>query len=195
MISNLILGQEINRNKLTEEILNTILKHDSISNKIFDLPLNITDYEFEGNYSSEKVFPEANEIDSTGHKVLTRMICVVPIEFKNPIWQILKSTDINFDSSYYQEQILNSDQTLWSKRNLNLKKKVKFVKWKWRKLYHETNNFSTPIFSKNGDIAIIKFSSINGKSMQEKTNRILIYRKIDKQWILIKTIESVKNWG
>ena len=195
LISNLIFGQSFDKKKLTEELINTILKQDSISNKIFDFPLNITDYEFEGDYSTERVLPEAFIVDSTGQKILTQTICTVPTEFSSPIWKIIKTLDVNYDSSYYLEQILNSDQTFWSKRKMVFNKKVKFVKWKWRRFYHEINNFSTPIFSKNGDIAIIKFGSINGKSMQEKMNRILIFRKTGNQWELIKMIESIKNWG
>jgi|GEM_PF-2973346 len=194
LISNLVTGQENNRKELTEEIINTILLDSSISTKIFDKPLNITNYEFEGDYSVEKIFPKYSKIQKLESETIIQTTCVNSIKFKKPIWKVLKTVDENYDSLYYKKQIQNADKILWSKRKLEIRKKEKFVKWKWRKFHKETNHFSSPIFNKNKDIAFIKFSSTNWKSMVKKKSRILIYKKIENKWILIETVES-KNYG
>jgi hypothetical protein len=186
-------AQEFDQKVETEKLLNSILKQDSVSKNLFDFANNIIDYEFEGNYSPDRIFPDRIKKDSTGQIIMISTICVVPLEFENPIWSVLKEIDSSYDSTYYQEQIRNADRTPWSKRNLNLEPKIKFVKWKWRKLHHETNLFSTPIFSKNKKLAIIKFGSINGKSMEEKPARILIFQKENDSWQLSRTINRVKN--
>ena len=184
-------GQAFDKKIETEKLLDLILKQDTISKNIFDFADNINDYEFEGDYSIDKLFPNRIKGDSTENYITISVICVAPLEFEMPIYKVLKTIDASYDSTYYQEQIKNVKYGKWSLRKFNNLTKVKFVKWE--KLHHETNHISFPIFSKDKNIAMIKFGSTNGKGMSEKQTRILIFKKLDNDWQLVQTINSIKN--
>jgi hypothetical protein len=178
-------GQVLDRKIETEKILNFFLQQDTISKITLDSPWNIKTYEFEGDYSKEKVYP--NTPDNV-------IICTEPITFNTAIFKVLKVIDSSYDSTYYQQQIINSTETSWNSQHLSLRQKTRFIKWRWRKLYHETNIFSTPLFSKDGKVAIIKFGSMKRNSVIKKQDKIFILKKTNNDWTLVRTINSIKKW-
>ncbi len=185
IISKLIFGQDFDKNVETENIMNFLLQQDSISRIVFDMPENITDYQFDGDYTADRIYP------NTPKNVI---VCTVPITFESSAHSILKEIDLSYDSSYYQKQIRESNQNSWKEKKLKLDKKIKFIKWKWRMLYKEINSFSIPLFSKDGHIALVKFSSLNGRSIHKKRPQILILKRNNNNWKIIAKINSIKNW-
>jgi len=186
----LTYGQDFDREKQTNEILSLILEQDSVSNKLYPFPARITAYEFDGDYSIERIFPQAFVKDSTG-KQTRSLICVSPIKYENSIWDVLKKLGSNSDSLYYQEQIQAIDAKPWSEQNLSFNRKIKFVKLMWIKLHGEINHISPPIFSEDGKIAFLEFFSLKRNSQLKKPFKILIFKKDESQWKLIETIDSL----
>jgi len=170
----------------TEKLLDYFLRQDTVSKIVYDYPTNITTYQFEGNYSREKVFP------NTPDNVL---ICAVPITYETSIHKVLKNIDLSYDSNYYQTQIKNSSETPWSKQNLSTQIKMKLIKSKFSAyFYHQINIFSTPLFSKDGKIAIISLGTVDRQFVIKKREKIFIFKKNNMNWNLIQTINSIKNW-
>jgi len=185
IVFNLTFGQVFNRKVETENILNYFLQQDTVCKIIFDHPWNIKNFHFDGDYSVEKMYP--NVPDNV-------IICTVPIQFETAIYQVLKLIDASYDSIYYQRQIVDLKEPLWSSQNLTLRTKARFIKWRTRIFFSEINNFSTPLFSKDGQVAIIRFGSLKRNSSYKKQNKIFIFKKEKNIWELIATINSIKNW-
>src|SRR5258706_11119207 len=89
-------GQVFDKKAETERLLNSILSQDTISNNIFEFTENIRDFDFEGNYSFDRLFPGQIKRDSTGKIDGVTRICVSPLEFESPIYKVLQ----RIDSSY-----------------------------------------------------------------------------------------------
>jgi hypothetical protein len=120
-------GQTFDREKETQQLLTLILSQDSISRVTFDLPVvGFSDYEFDGDYSLRRIFPQA--YDSTGERN-GLLICATPLRYETSIHNVLQTIDANYDSVYYQNEIKRVAIKRWSDRGFTFPEKKKFIKW------------------------------------------------------------------
>ena len=185
---NLSWGQIIYKKVETEKLLNFFFTRDTIKNTLYNRQDKIKGFQFEGDYSVAKIYP------NTPPNV---MICAVPTMYETSIHQVLKNIDQVYDSVFYQNQISKLDSTIdfWKNQKLILQKRIRFVRSNLHgKLYRETNMISSPLFSKDGQIAIISFTIVNRRFVIKKREKIFIFKKVNNNWVVIKTINSVKNW-
>jgi hypothetical protein len=150
----------------------------------------ITDYEFDGNYSHERVFYSHSVKDSTGkkdHRII--IICADPIRFSSSICEIVKKYDNSYDSVYYQNQIKKQETIIYWKDFYNNKSdRPIFINWKFKSHFRTITTVSRPIFSKDAKLAIIKIGELG---VRKKGHIIYIFEKIDNKWTLKDSIKSI----
>ena len=180
------LGQSITSNEEVENVFNALIKKGVLDKAIFDFALQITPYQFDGDYSRERVFPNASP---------NSVICVVPITFDTSIHSVLKKIDDVYDSSYYQILIQDYLPVRWSEQELNLTKKIKFINSKIRKLFQkEVGRLTYPLLSKDGKTAVLTYGTVNRNSVIKKREAVYILKKLDSGWQVVEVISSKEKW-
>lgn len=173
-------SQGLDRISETEAILNFLRNEDLIDKRITKYPWHITDYQFEGNYSVENVFPDLQP---------NTAICVVPIRFSSSISAELKKIDEDFDQSFYQEQIKTPVTTPWKQLDFSFDRKLKFGNSFFTTiLFKDLAMISHPIFNKKGTVAAIRYDPA------KESSRIYLLQKSQGNWTLKKTIRQIRNW-
>ncbi|HYF68687.1 MAG TPA: hypothetical protein VD884_11150 [Ohtaekwangia sp.] len=184
-IQTFAVGQEFDKKTEVENIFNSLRKQNIITKKIANSPSWITSYQFEGDYSRERVFPNIPA---------TATICVTPIAFESPIHDTLKKIDFSYDSAFYLKQIHDAIRALWSSQGLEFTTKLSFTKsGVLSKLRSEIGMISHPLFSKDGQTAVIIYGTINGNSVTKQPEKVYFLRKNDQEWTTIATIDSKKT--
>ena len=150
----------------------------------------ITDYEFDGNYSHERVFYSHSVTDSIGKKDnRIIIICADPIRYSSSICEIVKKYDSSYDSVYYQNQIKKQETIIYWKDFYDKKSnRPKFINPKFTSLFRTITTVSRPIFSKDEKLAIIKIGELG---VRKKGHKIYIFEKIDNKWTLKDSIKSI----
>ena len=179
------LGQSTISDDEVENVLNALVKKGVLDKAVNGIALQITPYQFDGDYSRERVFPNASP---------NSVICVVPITFDTSIHSVLKKIDDVYDSSYYQNLIQDYLPVRWSEQELNLKK-IKFIKSKIGKLFHKEIGLLTyPLFSKDGKTAILTYGTVNRNSVIKEREAVYILKKMDPGWQVVEVINSKETW-
>jgi hypothetical protein len=185
-IQTFVAGQEFDKKAEVENIFNSLRRQNIITKTIANNPARITSYQFEGDYSRKKIFPNTPT---------TTTICITPITFDSPIHSTLKQIDPSYDSVFYQKQIQDSITSLWSNQELEFTTNVTFIKSGLLiKLSSEIGIISYPLFSKDGQTAVITYGTINGNAMIKQPEKVYFLRNNDKEWTTIATIDSKKTW-
>ena len=181
-------AQNVETKSQIGEVFKAIVKLDSVQTRILSVSLNyIRDYEFDGDYSRERLFPSLFKTDSLGNKVQKGFICVEVMQYQYPIYTIIKKYDNSFDSTHYQKQIADKEKyILWKEFDLK-QTNARFVSWKLKRLFRTIRIISNPIFNKNGDIAIVKVSELGNREIGD---RIYILSKIENKWDLKEKIKA-----
>lgn len=149
----------------------------------------ITDYEFDGNYSYERVFHSNSVTDSTGKEDDRIHIIADPIRLSSSICEIVKKYDSSYDSVYYQNQIKEQKTIIhWKDFYNNKSDRPIFIKWKYLIYFRTITTVSRPIFSKDAKLAIIKIGELGARKIGFK---IYIFEKIENKWTLKDSIKSI----
>lgn len=167
-------GQALDRKTDVENIFNSLRRQGVIGKTFADNPSKITSFQFEGDYSREKVFPNIPT---------TTIICVSPITFESPIQNTLRQIDRSYDSVFYQKQIQDSLSLPWSKMGFEFATKIRFGKSGF--LRSEIGMISYPLFSKDGQIATITYGTISGNSVIKQREKVYFLRRNEKEWTVI----------
>ena len=76
-------AQNVETKSQIGEVFKAIVKLDSVETRILSVSLDyIRDYEFEGDYSRERLFPSLLKTDSLENKVQKGFICVEVMQYQ-----------------------------------------------------------------------------------------------------------------
>jgi hypothetical protein len=176
-----VAAQVFDERTEVQNMFTCLRNQNIIAATIGNNPSRITPFQFEGDYSRERVFPGLSP---------TAAICVTPITFQSSIYDALKKIGLSPDSALFQKQIKDFHKPQWRSQKLEFTTKIKFTKSKLlRWLKSEIGIISYPLFNQDRQIAIITYGTIKGNS-----DRVYILRKRDNDWIIIETIDSQKTY-
>ncbi|GAB3817157.1 hypothetical protein [Pontibacter rugosus] len=179
-------GQPRGTEDEVENVLNALIEKGILNKSIFNLALQISPYHFDGNYATERVFPNVPS---------TTILCVAPITFDRSIHSALKEIDNVYDSTYYQQQIQDYHPVKWSEQELSLISKTKFINSRISKLfYKEIGRMTFPLFSKDGKIAVLTYAAVNRSSVTKKRDTVYILKEDQTGWQIVEVIASKKAW-
>ena len=170
----------------TQAVLQTLANQQILSKALAKYGFPIESYQFDGDYSRERVFPNANP---------NSIICVSPITYEHSIHSALISIDNNYDSLNYQNQLKEQSGIIWTGNNLKIPEGHKIVNSRLGGgLYSEIGRISAPLFNKELTVAIITYGTSNRNSRIKKTETVYILKKVGNQWQIEETISSIKTW-
>ena len=170
----------------TQSILELLSTEGIIEKAIANFGFRITSYQFDGDYSRERVFPNASP---------NTLICIVPITFERSIHSALLTIDEAYDSAYYQNQLAEQGGIVWTDHDFSFTGKHRFIKSGFASIFYaETGRLSTPLFNRDMNVATITYGTTSRSSVIKKSKTVYILKKVDKQWQIEETIRSVTNW-
>ncbi|MGB0887911.1 MAG: hypothetical protein ACPGSL_07300 [Vicingaceae bacterium] len=194
LLSTFVNAQDSTNIYVTPVLLEQIINTNDFGKNIKRHPVSISEWHFDGDYSSERIYGSPFIIDSiTGDTVGYRTSCTVPITFEIPLFSVLSNLDSSYDSLHYVRLINNQKKEKWKRGNLKSDSGIHFIGWPLNKLTNRYYSVSKPLFSKDGNTAIIMaLHQTKMTDYWERNDRIFIFRKDSSGWSIIKIIKSKK---